>query len=193
MTLGDEGRGHRQWNRWVRGSWAYRRIVDMTNVSQGTLLSFLGCKGNGGEMHFQTCELLLMYLYNKVDLVDLDRILFFWTTLQRLRVSRNTYCVDCSFSSLVAGTWWKGALSGPLFRKQHTEMGKYIYIYWCIHVEEPQRETSIALANMVISYSSYPAKLHPAMISMLSMGVGEEEEELFLFWFNFYLVLFWGV
>lgn len=52
--------------------------MDIASISEGTLSNFLGCKGDGEEMYFQTCRILLMY---KVEVVHLI-LLPVWTALQ---------------------------------------------------------------------------------------------------------------
>lgn len=52
--------------------------MDIASNSEGTLSNFLECKGDGEEMYFLTCMILLMYKGELVHLV----LLPVWTALQ---------------------------------------------------------------------------------------------------------------
>lgn len=54
MTLGSRGKVHSQGNSWIRVSLACKKNMDMADVSEETVPSLLGCKGNRGECWFST-------------------------------------------------------------------------------------------------------------------------------------------
>lgn len=57
MTLENRGKIHSHGNGWISGSLIRRRNGGRVNVSEGTIPSFLGCKGDGGEIYFQPCKI----------------------------------------------------------------------------------------------------------------------------------------
>lgn len=58
QSLGHRGKIHSHGNRWISGSLTRRRNGAMINVSEGTLPTFLGCKGDGGEIYLQACKIV---------------------------------------------------------------------------------------------------------------------------------------
>lgn len=76
-----EGRASTSANSGISSSLVCRKNVDMGNISERILPSLLSCKGDGGEMYFQTCKPLLLQFYNKVESPHLC-MLPVWTALQ---------------------------------------------------------------------------------------------------------------
>lgn len=72
MTLRERANRGSQGNGQIRGNVAHSRNVGRASCSEGTFHSFLAVKERErGKVYFQTCKMLLVQSYNKVELAHL--------------------------------------------------------------------------------------------------------------------------